>query len=171
MALLSIEAKQLMDRYLSDVSHALKNSGHDSNEIESVVKGLEEQIYELSTRNNKPNISLADVEQTLEKLEPAEIYSADPVHEILPATIATKSSKPKTSAATKLGIFSISICLIGITITTILKQTAWIPSLTGPLFGATQITALAAGIASWSSTLGKFGAICATLFLLSVLLQ
>ncbi len=159
MTILSIDAKQRLDRYLSEVAEALRSAGHDPLEIENVVASLREQIYDLATPSGRQSVSVSDIENALSQLEPPDVYSVPPVD--------TSGVERQRSLGNKRALSYVSVFLSigGVLIATALNAGLWLPQFVGPIFGLTQVIGLAAGLAAWSETLGRFGAFCAALFL------
>lgn len=162
MTVMSVDAKDQLEAYLAGVVDVLRGDGHDLVDIQNVVESLREQIYDLATDGGHRPASLADIEQVLTEMEPPEAYRA----------VGRVLSIRSRQRSTKLVLAYLSVGLsIGAMLTIFaVPAMGWFAPYHPPVYGAGQVVALGAGLASWSEPLGRFGAICATLFLIAGLI-
>lgn len=162
MAVLSIDANERLEAYLADVADVLSGDGHGLTDIRNIVESLREQIYELATDGGQRSATLTDIELTLAEMEPPEAFRA------VSRVLAMKAGRRSTQRV--LAYFAVAMSL-GTMLTIFMVPAAdWLVPYHPKIYGVGQITALAAGVASWSEPLGRFGAVCAALFLIAAIL-
>jgi len=154
VAVLSIEANERLEAYLADVAEILRGDGHDLVDIKNIIDSLREQIYEIATVDGQRPASLDEIEQALGEMEPPDAFRA--ASRVL--AIKTKNRATKRALAYLSAGLSMGAVLIYFAVAAVYHP---VPA----IFGFGQVTALAAGAASWSEPVGRFGAICAALFI------
>ena len=159
MAVLSLEASERLEAYLAEVAEILQGDGHELADIRNIIDSLREQIHETATLDGQRAASLEDIEQALAQMEPPEAFRA--ASRVL--AIKTRHRGTKRVLAYLSAGLSIGAVLAYFAVAAVLQP---VPA----IFGFGQVTALAAGAASWSEPVGRFGAICAALLILGALI-
>jgi hypothetical protein len=159
MAVLSLEANERLEAYLAEVAEILQGDGHDLADIKNIIDSLREQIHEIATLGGQRSASLDEIEQALAELEPPEAFRA--ASRVL--AIKTKHRATKRMLAYLSAGLSIGAVLAYFAVAAVHQP---VP----PIYSIGQVAALAAGLASWSEPVGRFGAICAALLIIGALL-